>query len=106
MGACKFQVLITTYKMILGKHLCVKQCSGLEVDMWLCLLLCGKQVLAMHMLFEGFLLAKQCFLGFAANDPNLHNIKWQVVAIDEVHQLKTRNSKLLEGLSQLTMVQA
>lgn len=36
--------------------------------------------------------------------PELRNIKWRCVIIDEAHRLKNRNCKLLEGLKLMDLV--
>lgn len=39
-----------------------------------------------------------------ADCPELRNIPWRCVVIDEAHRLKNRNCKLLEGLKMMDMV--
>ena len=39
-----------------------------------------------------------------ADCPELREIEWRCVVIDEAHRLKNRNCKLLEGLKQLKLV--
>lgn len=36
--------------------------------------------------------------------PELRNIPWRCVVIDEAHRLKNRNCKLLEGLKMMDLV--
>ena len=36
--------------------------------------------------------------------PELRNVNWRCVVIDEAHRLKNRNCKLLEGLKMMDMV--
>lgn len=36
--------------------------------------------------------------------PELRNVPWRCVVIDEAHRLKNRNCKLLEGLKMMDMV--
>lgn len=38
--------------------------------------------------------------------PELRNIPWRCVVIDEAHRLKNRNCKLLEGLKMMDLVSA
>lgn len=39
-----------------------------------------------------------------ADCPELRNVPWRCVVIDEAHRLKNRNCKLLEGLKMMDMV--
>ena len=36
--------------------------------------------------------------------PELRNVRWRCVVIDEAHRLENRNCKLLEGLKMMDMV--
>jgi SNF2 family DNA or RNA helicase len=88
-GLYKFNVLITTYEILIG---------------WFSFCVHFRNVTFYRRLRKIMSSISNIYILFVADNILLSSVPWRAVVIDEAHRLKNRNCKLLEGLNNLQMV--